>query len=77
MPLRGALVAGDRCRRDLLALGWWPFGYRFSLDFMVPVVTLLSLGAEQGVGRPMRLLILLGVLVNAWGVWWFLNPKFF
>lgn len=53
------------------------FGYRFSLDFMTPVLVLLAIGAGRSVGRRMRLLIAAGVLVNAWGVWWFFNPRFF
>lgn len=57
--------------------GWWQFGYRFSLDFMTPVVLLLALVAGARVGWTMRSLIILGVLANAWGLWWFLNPRFF
>lgn len=54
--------------------GWRTFGYRFSLDFMVPVLVLLAAAAGRRVTWPMRGLILLGVLINAWGViWWFTN----
>ena len=82
---RSALVLGAWLALGLLLIplvsyyntGWWQFGYRFSLDFMTPVMVLLAVGAGARVGWKMRLLILLGVLVNAWGVWWFLNPRFF
>lgn len=57
--------------------GWWQFGYRFSLDFMAPVLVLLAAAAGPRVGWRMRLLILLGVVVNAWGTWWFQNPRYF
>jgi hypothetical protein len=57
--------------------GWWQFGYRFSLDCMTPLLVLLALRAGSRVAWPMRALIVLGVLVNAWGVLWFLNPGFF
>ncbi len=57
--------------------GWWQFGYRFSLDFMTPVLILLALAAGPRVGWKVRALILLGVVVNAWGTWWFMNPRFF
>ncbi|HEU5016176.1 MAG TPA: hypothetical protein VFT66_26890 [Roseiflexaceae bacterium] len=57
--------------------GWWQFGYRFSLDFMTPVLILLAVGAGANVGWKLRALILLGVVVNAWGTWWFQNPRFF
>lgn len=51
--------------------GWGQFGYRFSLDFMTPVLVLLAVSAGPRLGRFMRLAILAGVLVNLWGVWWF------
>lgn len=51
--------------------GWMQFGYRFSLDFMTPVLVLLAIGAGQHVNSLMRFLIILSVLVNLWGVWWF------
>lgn len=57
--------------------GWWQFGYRFSLDFMTPVLVLLAVGAGTRVSWAMRLAIILGVIVNVWGTWWFLNPRFF
>jgi uncharacterized membrane protein len=47
------------------------FGYRFSLDFMVPVLILLALAAKNRISWLMRVLILIGILVNAWGVAWF------
>jgi hypothetical protein len=54
--------------------GWRQFGYRFSLDFMIPLVVLLAVAAGRRVTWPMRSLILLGVLINAWGVvWWYTN----
>lgn len=54
--------------------GWRQFGYRFSLDFMIPVMVLLAVAVGHRVTWPMRGLILVGVLVNAWGVvWWYSN----
>jgi hypothetical protein len=51
--------------------GWWQFGYRFSLDFMVPVMVLLALGVKERISLRMRLLILLGIVANLYGVvWW-------
>ena len=76
----GAWVAFGALLIPLLSYyntGWWQFGYRFSLDFMTPVMVLLAIGAGSRVGWKLRLLILIGVIVNAWGVWWFLNPRFF
>jgi len=54
--------------------GWRQWGYRFSLDFMIPVMVLLAVAAGTRVTRPLRGLILLGVLINLWGViWWYTN----
>jgi hypothetical protein len=53
--------------------GWYQFGYRFSLDFIIPLVVLLALGVRERVPGLMRALIGVGVLVNAWGVTWFLG----
>ncbi|MEZ4727705.1 MAG: hypothetical protein R3E79_11295 [Caldilineaceae bacterium] len=51
--------------------GWWQFGYRFSLDFMIPVMVLLAFAARTRVTWSMRALIFMGVLVNLYGVlWW-------
>jgi hypothetical protein len=82
---RSALVVGAWLSVGLILIplltyyntGWWQFGYRYSLDFMTPVLILLAVGAGARVGWTMRVLILLGIAVNAWGTWWFLNPQFF
>ena len=50
--------------------GWWQFGYRFSLDFMVPVMVLLAVAVRRRPTWPMRLLILTGVVVNLYGLYW-------
>lgn len=50
--------------------GWWQFGYRFSLDFIVPVMVLLALAVGQRLSGNFRLLVLAGVLVNLYGVFW-------
>jgi len=53
--------------------GWGQFGYRFSLDFMTPVMVLLALAARTRVSGAWRVLIGLGVVVNLYGVlWWHL-----
>jgi hypothetical protein len=52
--------------------GWQQFGYRFSLDFIIPAIVLLALAFGRRPTWPMRLWVMFGVLVNAWGVaWWF------
>ena len=51
--------------------GAWQFGYKYLLDFLVPVMLLLALGAGARVSWGMRILILLSMAVNLYGVlWW-------
>ena len=39
---------------------------------MIPLLVLLAVAAGNRTTWPMRTLILVGVLINAWGiVWWF------
>lgn len=79
------LVAGAWLALGLLLIplltyyntGWWQFGYRFSLDFMPPVMVLLAFAAGERLSLKFWVLIALGVLINAWGTWWFWNPLFF
>jgi hypothetical protein len=47
------------------------FGYRFSMDFIVPVMILLALGQKNDVSRVMRILVMVSIGVNMWGVLWF------
>jgi hypothetical protein len=52
--------------------GAWQFGYKYLLDFLVPVVMLLALAAGQKIPRGMALLITASAAINLYGVlWWF------
>ena len=52
--------------------GAWQFGYKYLLDFLVPVMLLLALAAGQRPQWGMRILILVSMAVNLYGVlWWF------
>jgi hypothetical protein len=53
--------------------GYGQFGYRYSLDFMIPVMILLAIAAGVRVSWPMRILILAGVLINFAGTAWWLG----
>jgi hypothetical protein len=78
-PEIGAAIATGLVLVPLLTYfntGWAQFGYRFSLDFMIPIMVVLAYAAGPRVSPRLRILILLGVLVNAWGVSWFKNPHF-
>lgn len=55
--------------------GWWQFGYRYALDCFPFVLALCAMAAARhGIGRGWKLLILLGVAVNLYGVYWNYNP---
>jgi len=55
--------------------GWWQFGYRYALDCFPFVVALCAMAAARhGIGRGWKLLILFGVAVNLYGVYWNFNP---
>jgi hypothetical protein len=52
--------------------GAMQFGYRFLLDFLIPVMILLSLALPSAkMSLTQKLLILAGIIVNYWGLWWF------
>ncbi len=70
----GALVSLGLILVPLLTYyntGWWQFGYRFSLDFMMILMLLLATTAGERLSWPFKSLIILAVLMNAWGVVWF------
>jgi hypothetical protein len=50
--------------------GWVQFGYRFSLDYMVFLVMLFAIGGRP-LTRAVKTLIVIGVIVNAFGAWSF------
>ncbi len=51
--------------------GWWQFGYRFSLDFMMILMLLLAVTAKGNLSWLFKTLVVLGVLINFWGMVWF------
>ncbi len=51
--------------------GSFQFGFRFLMDLMIPILTLLAFGAGQRLSAVTRLFILAGVLVNYYGLLWF------
>ncbi len=46
------------------------FGYRFSMDFIVPMLLLLAIGQKQEISKNLRMLIIVSIGINAWGVLW-------
>jgi len=43
------------------------------MDFMLPMVALMAVGAGKRVSWLLRVLILIGILVNLWGMLWFFD----
>jgi hypothetical protein len=75
-----ALAAGAAISLGLLLIplllyyntGWRQFGYRFGLDFIVPMLVLLALATRGRFPILLPALTLAGIAVNAWGLmWWF------
>lgn len=56
--------------------GWWQFGYRYALDAIPFVMVLCALAAARhgGIGRGWKALIVVGVVVNLYGIYWSYNP---
>ncbi len=51
--------------------GYSQFGYRFSMDFMLPMVCLMALGSRKRVSAWMIGLIVFGIVVNLIGTLWY------
>jgi len=52
--------------------GIFQFGYRYVLDMIIPLITLLAVSVQkEKLALHVKAMILSGVLVNYWGVWWF------
>jgi hypothetical protein len=56
--------------------GWWQFGYRYALDCFPFVMALCAMAAARHgrIGRGWKALIVVGVLVNLYGVYWNYSP---
>lgn len=52
--------------------GIFQFGYRYILDLFIPLLTLIAVSVgKDKLPLHMKIMILAGVLVNYWGIWWF------
>ncbi|NWJ46397.1 MAG: hypothetical protein HXX08_11010 [Chloroflexi bacterium] len=75
----GALVSLGTLLIPLLTYyntGWTQFGYRFTLDFIVPLLILLAIALGKKISRIGIVLVIWGILVNGWGTFWFLINYF-
>ncbi|MFI5258674.1 MAG: hypothetical protein ACHQ01_03570 [Candidatus Limnocylindrales bacterium] len=55
--------------------GWVQLGYRYALDSFPFVMALCAMAAaRRGIGRWWKVLIVVGVVVNLYGVYWTYNP---
>ncbi len=53
--------------------GSWQIGYRYLMDFILPVLLLMGIGIGQRTSRLFILLTLISVVINGAGVaWWFM-----
>jgi hypothetical protein len=57
--------------------GWFQFGYRFSLDYMVFLIALIAIGGRP-IARLGKALIIAGIVVNLFGAITFQRkPQFY
>lgn len=49
------------------------FGYRYILDFLVPLVTLLAVGIGKRIPWHFAVLVLVSIVINIYGAYWFMN----
>jgi hypothetical protein len=49
------------------------FGFRYVLDFILPLLLLLAYALGKKTSWLFRALVLLSVLINAYGAWWFIH----
>ena len=53
--------------------GAFQFGYRYVLDFMVPLIMLLAATLKNKTPRLLMLLILISIIINEYSAWWFIR----
>jgi hypothetical protein len=52
--------------------GIFQFGYRYVLDMIIPLIALLAVSmSREKLPLHVKVVVLAGILVNYWGVWWF------
>jgi len=51
----------------------WEFGYRFIMDFMIPLMPLLAIAVGRRASWMFKVLILFGIVVNYLGVLWYFD----
>ncbi|MBC8334268.1 MAG: hypothetical protein ISR59_03625 [Anaerolineales bacterium] len=49
------------------------FGYRYILDFLVPLMVLLALGFKKRIPWHFQLLVIASIAINLYGAHWFMN----
>jgi hypothetical protein len=49
------------------------FGYRYILDFLIPLMTMLAVGLGKKVPWHFILLTLVSIVINLYGAYWFMN----
>jgi hypothetical protein len=49
----------------------WEFGYRYVMDFFIPMLVLLAVTSGPRISKLMRILIGCGIIVNFYGVLWY------
>jgi hypothetical protein len=53
--------------------GAYQFGYRYVLDFIVPLIAMLAVGMGKKVPWHYVVLVLVSILINTYGAYWYMN----
>jgi hypothetical protein len=53
--------------------GWAQFGYRYVLDFIIPLMILMAVALKEKTSRSIIPLIIISIVVNEFGAFWFIN----
>jgi hypothetical protein len=53
--------------------GAYQFGYRYILDFIVPLILLLATTIQEKTSRLFIILVMISILINQYGAWWFIR----
>ena len=53
--------------------GWAQFGYRYILDFIIPLIILMAVNLKSKIPWYLILLILFSIAMNEFGAYWYIN----
>jgi hypothetical protein len=49
----------------------WAFGYSYTMDMIIPMTMMVAMAVGRRISWLMKILIVVGVVINVWGMAWF------